>query len=286
MDTGLISNRVISFYDPSNKVKPIEYLAEHTGLMIELLDRGSRAIVYGNKLFSEINIGSAIKVRDVDYYDILVTSIIFHDIGKAFYLENAQKFIGMGKPVYFTGHEILSALILDNLNNILNKIYPTSYSSWLLKPSIYAIMFHHHALSITRRINKIKNIASRMDENYVAQIINHIVEELSLLKTSIDTDRIGKLPIILLELLNKYSQKIYNVIKDANGGYKRLKQEFFKIFAGGGKLAKLMHLTLTSLIVLDYEAARRTRAGPITRFGKMCSQWRKYYLSATIKESA
>ncbi|MCD6487628.1 MAG: hypothetical protein J7K21_00180 [Desulfurococcales archaeon] len=259
---------IISFYKREGEKITIEYLVEHVNTMIDLLNKDSRAIRFGEELLKSIS------SNVINYYDLIVSSIIFHDIGKAFYKYSIDKAIKQGREgAGFSGHEILSAFIMDEAVKTLSEEYPKEYSSTPFIPGIYSILFHHHALAITKRLPKAISYVFNKPREYYLEIVNLLLR---------DFKNIHYNTYLLNDLLNILEDSVISTLSHLNNPLTRfteLKGYLFRKLASREiELKKLMHLTLSTLICLDYEAARRKRGSPPSTFGRMCIKWLKYYV--------
>ncbi len=264
--------RVISFYDRGRNIR--EYLVEHINKMLSMLD-SSKSIIYGDKLLRssleylvfEEGAGDIC----VGYRDLLELSIILHDIGKAFYPVNT----GSGY-VSFSGHEILSTIITYKLVEEYITYENPPVRKELFLPIIYSIMFHHHALGFTRRYRGLNRVVRYMAGKSV-EIIGNILSDYQYVSSKSYFVR-G-----VLGYLDKTLTNMADSIRGLGGIYAYIDMVFGEVkkallSSRVIPLKKLMHLTLASLVCLDYEAAYSVRRGARTIFGSSCSVWRKYYL--------
>ncbi len=269
------NQRIISFYKHYDGETIVEYLGEHVGEMIKSIDIGSKTVVFGEELLKQAIKSISVIGLDLSYYDILYASIVFHDIGKAFYREQVKQAIKKQGTAVFSGHEIISAIILEESFKTLEYMHPSKYSIKLIKPALFAVLFHHHALSIGKRIKShILQQITRTNEDSINETITQIIEELRpITKNNSFTNT-------LLNQLKETTPKIKMILRDTTRRYYEIREELIRTLMRTKEtnLKKLMYLTLTTLITLDYEAARKTRKQEPTTFGKMCSQWKKHYL--------
>jgi len=275
----LENQRIISFYKHYDGETIVEYLGEHVGEMIKSVDIESKTVVFGEELLKQVIKSTSVTGLDISYYDILYASIVFHDIGKAFYREQVKQAIKKQGTAVFSGHEIISAIILEELFKTLEYMHPSKYSIKLIKPALFAVLFHHHALSIRKRIKShILQQITRTNQDSINETITEIIEELKpITKNNSFTNT-------LLNQLKETAPKIKMILRDTTRKYYEIREELIRTLMRTKEtcLKKLMYLTLTTLITLDYEAARKTRKQEPTTFGKMCSQWRKHYLEQNL----
>jgi len=271
----LENQRIISFYKHYDGETIVEYLGEHVEEMIKSIDIGSKTVLFGEELLKQVIESLDVTGLDISYYDILYASIVFHDIGKAFYREQVKHAIKKQGTAVFSGHEIVSAIILEELFKTLEYMHPSKYTIKLIKPALFAVLFHHHALSIRKRTGShILQQITRTNEDNINETITQIIKELgSITKNNSFTNT-------LLNQLKEMTPKIKMILRDTTRRYNEIREELIRTLMRTREtsLKKLMYLTLTTLITLDYEAARKTRKQEPTTFGKMCSLWKKYYL--------
>ena len=269
------NQRIISFYKHYDGETIVEYLGEHVEEMIKSIDIGSKTVLFGEELLKQVIESLDVTGLDISYYDILYASIVFHDIGKAFYREQVKHAIKKQGTAVFSGHKIVSAIILEELFKTLEYMHPSKYTIKLIKPALFAVLFHHHALSIRKRTGShILQQITRTNEDNINETITQIIKELgSITKNNSFTNT-------LLNQLKEMTPKIKMILRDTTRRYNEIREELIRTLMRTREtsLKKLMYLTLTTLITLDYEAARKTRKQEPTTFGKMCSLWKKYYL--------
>lgn len=265
----------ISFYKKGEDDIVIEYLVDHINTMIDILDEKSKVIVYGENIFNSL-FGN-----HVSYYELVISAILFHDIGKAFYKDLVDKAIKYRwKYSKFVGHEIISAIIMDEVIKTLNERYPSEYRMNMFTPTMYSILFHHHALSIRNRLFKVVNYIGRKTIDHYLTIIDQVLDDYS--SINIKSELINS----LMELIGESRYNLAYILINALSSYNNINRIFMGLnegllmnFLSGNKLMKkLMHLTLSTIVCLDYEAARRKRGTQPTSFGQMCMKWLKHYL--------
>ncbi len=281
----MITNRIIS-YHPGPGVtsgRRPEYLGDHVGEMIRLLGEESKTLVYGELLFDrykELLAEKGVRIK-YDYKNILCTAIVFHDIGKALYQERVINALRHSKYVSFAGHEVFSALLLDRLAKKLSREKPEQHSAEALIPAVFAVLYHHHSLILDRRIDRLQYVIKTMDADKIDSIARMIYGELSGFKVT---------GVLVNELLNLVGEEIRSSADAMRASSLRhlvnmLDENLKRIIASGKKkyviLKKIMYLTLSALIALDYEAARRRRGGTPTLFGRICGEWLLYYVSSS-----
>ncbi len=281
----MITNRIISYHpgpSVSSGRRP-EYLGDHVGEMISLLGEKSKTLVYGKLLFDryrELLAEKGVRI-EYDYKNILCTAIVFHDIGKALYQEHIMNALRRRKYVSFAGHEVFSALLLDRLAKKLSRGKPEQHSSEALIPAVFAVLYHHHSLILDKRINRLQYIVKTMDPDNMDLIAMMINGELSGFKHT------GVLVSELLSIVGKEVMSLIDVIRAGNLRHlvNLVDENLKRIIASGKKryviLKKIMYLTLSALVALDYEAARRRRGGTPTFFGRICGEWLLYYVGSS-----
>lgn len=273
------NQRIISFYKHCDGETIVEYLGEHVSEMIKSVDVGSKTVLFGEELLKQVIGDLKIAEPGINYYDLLYVAIVFHDAGKAFYREQVKQAIKKGRTAVFSGHEIISAIILEELYRKLVNTHPSKYSIELIKPPLFAVLFHHHALSIQKRIRSYTlQQVMRTNEDLLNEIIIEIIKELEPITIN------NSFTNTLLNQLGEITPKIKIILRDITRRYYGLREELIRTIMKSKKLSikKLMYLTLTTLITLDYEAARKIRKQEPTTFGKMCRQWKKHYLEQKL----
>ncbi|NPA98746.1 MAG: HD domain-containing protein [Crenarchaeota archaeon] len=278
------THRIISYYSSSERGRGrvIEYLTDHIDEMIDLIDEESKTISYGTKLYNDYKVLMEREgiMFEYGYADIVYTAIIFHDVGKALHYPrviNAMKHNGY---VSFAGHEAFSAILLEELARKLSIEKPENYSVEAIMPAMFAILYHHHSLVLGKRLERLGSTIKKMDNNTITLIIDLIKNDLGRYKHKSS---------LIDALLDNLEEPIHRTIEKLrlNPSYavNELDEKLKRKIASGKKrdilLKKLMHLTLTTLIALDYEAARRIRGGTPTIFGKMCTEWLNHYIKRT-----
>jgi len=265
----ILSFKIISFYEKSCSKTP-EYLVQHIDTMLNLFTEDSKTIDYGEELLKILKQQSGFNI-DITYVDLLKTSIIFHDIGKAFYPIDFDK-----EYASYQGHELLSTVIAYDL---VERYIKTSekYGFKVFYPMLFSTLFHHHAMDITRRFKGIDEIMKYVRKNR-GQIINSLISDYGFIR-----NKCGCFASKLIEHMNNYLVNDFDNLTNTsyvkNVVEKIVFEEMKRILVGKNVvLKKLMYLTLSSLVCIDYEASRLTRCGDITVFGSACIDWRKFYL--------
>ncbi len=267
------AKNIISFYSPVKGV--VEYLVDHVNKMIDLLGRSSKTLRMGEKLLEQCIQGTGIS-PEISYYDLLLITIVFHDIGKAVYREKTMWALREKKQPYFTGHEIFSAVFLDEITSVLAEEYPDKYSKKIMLPAIYSVLYHHHSMKIESRLYKLeKHLARTLDHGCIRETVKLLEQDMIALKC-----RSTLLNQMLDHLDIAFTQAAEALRRSPIQRFTRINEDLRKTLASthDKPLKKLMHLTLTALIALDYEAARQIRCGEPTVFGQMCREWVRHYL--------
>ena len=280
--------RIISYYSSSEpgRGEVIEYLVHHVTEMLSLVDKGSKTICYGERLYN--NYKELLRRKDKDvlieygYDDIVYTAIVFHDTGKALYqhrVKNAMKYKGY---VSFAGHEAFSALLLEEIMVKLSSMDPVRHFVEALTPAIFAILYHHHSLVLDKRIKKLEHTIKEIDDKTITSITDMIKNDLEIIKHK------NKLIETILDNIEEPIRKTIEKLQHSTSyTVKELDEKLKRTIASGTKenilLKKLMYLTLTTLITLDYEAAKKIRSGTPTTFGEMCEEWLNHYIRQKLK---
>jgi len=255
--------KVVSYYLIKNGDERKEFLVDHVKEMINLLNnfKNSRAQKFGELLCRRLHLSSA------DFESYLLQTIVLHDIGKAFYRQNLPKHISEGH-LSFPGHEVVSAVItwyaLERL----------SLSS--MKPVIFAVLYHHHAMDVERRLQgSIQRLRNPSDA------VEDLKEDLEELKSFIPRTLMDKLLEVLKEIGKETS---WTFMRDVSRKFKiEIKRKLWDVLARSNDAKsfvqkKLSLLTLSCLISLDYIAASRLRGRNVnTAFGKVVRDFYKIY---------
>ncbi len=220
--------------------------------------------------------GKELKNYDEETFEKwLKFAVIFHDIGKVFYQRN----FGFDKDedvkyLNFRGHEFFSTYLADifidlwlerDLESRLNEFKDFR---WIVCSSI---LYHHHAMglksrerldeirvckleeydSIINEVNRIFKETSHLDRLFGAGIVETFIGELMKFKSKF---RKNKNKEYVLD--KRFISEVFRYVDDLNA---RIWTEFVK----NKDFRKLMILTTTILIVLDYEGSKtRTEKPP------------------------
>jgi CRISPR/Cas system-associated endonuclease Cas3-HD len=128
---------------------------------------------------------------DEDFPDIVRLFIVFHDLGKAFYRRRGDE------NTNFTGHEILSAYILDEFKIEFTRkdLYRLEKISRMLKPALFAVAFHHHPMGVEKRLESMGKLEKKGRMKLSSTCLDDLMNELSYIGNILDADE--------KELLNK-----------------------------------------------------------------------------------
>ena len=147
--------------------------------------------------------------------------------------------------------------------------------SFSMKPVIFAILYHHHAMDVEKRFESIRWL--RKPSNAVEDL----KEDLEELKSFIPRALMDKL-LEILEEIGKETSRIF--ISDVRRKFRaEIKRRLWDLLARSddAKLflqKKLSMLMLSCLISLDYIAASRLRGENVTTiFGKVVRDFYKIY---------
>lgn len=265
---------ILSYYEEKEGRIVKEYLVQHVSKMLKLLDPSSRAVEYGDHLLSRYGSRWVEGFYRVRFSDLLELSIVLHDIGKAFYsLDHGSGYLS------FTGHEVFSVIIADELIFKCIEHCPEHCPSRsIFYPVLYSIMFHHHAMNITMRAVKAlrRGVIGKTSPESIASRIVHDYESVRRLAGPFTNLMLDSLGDAVLEVARMSSKQINEVLRYISGELLR------KLESGDTVVKRLMHLALTSLVALDYEAAYRVRGGTLTVFGRVCREWGRLYLGFRV----
>lgn len=266
--------KVISYYLIKNGDEKKEYLVEHVKAMINLLNnhgfKDSRAQKFGEMLYRSLNLIST------DFKSsLLQTAVVLHDIGKAFYGQCLPKSITEGY-LSFTGHEIISTVItwyaIERLT--MEQTFSSSLT-FFMKPVIFAVLYHHHAMDIEKRLQE-----SIYKLRSPSEGVKDLEEDFKELKIFIPRALMDK----LLEVLKEIERKNYGIfISDIARKFKSIKRDLWNLIVRSDNAESLIQkklslLALSCLISLDYIAASKLRDQNIsTTFGKVIEDFYEIY---------
>jgi len=259
--------RVLSYYKKEEDKLIEEYLSQHIRCCIDLMSKLELS-----------RLGKAGISLDEDFPNIVRLSIVFHDLGKAFYRRRNDE-----NTIYFTGHEILSAYILNKFKIEFTRkdLYRLEKISRMLKPALFAVAFHHHPMGVEKRLESMGKLERTGRLKLSSTCLDDLRNELSYIGNILNADE--------KELLNKVLEDIKWSVEKGLLGIGEIKQEFhniekdiFEYFTSGKYedviLKKLSYLTLTALISADYISAANIRGGK-TRFGDITDEFYRFYLN-------
>jgi len=260
--------KVLSYYSIKNGDVKKEHLIEHVQVMINLLSNfeETRAYKFGGLLCRSLNL------NPVDFKSSLVQAVVLHDVGKAFYRQHLPKHIKEGH-LSFPGHEVISAVItwyaMERL--VIKQVSP--FSSFM-KPVVFSILYHHHAMDIKKRLNSVRRLRNLSDA------VNDLKEYLEELGNFIPKALINKLVEVLEEIEKENCWILVRKIRRKFEG--EIEGKIWKTFISSDVKSqvqkKLSLLMLSCLISLDYIAASKLRDLNIsTTFGKIIEEFYKIY---------
>ena len=118
---------------------------------------------------------------DEDFPDIVRFSIVFHDLGKAFYRRRSDE------NTNFTGHEILSAYILNEFKMELTRkdIYRLEKISRMLKPSL---PWHFTTMGVEKRLESMGKLEKAGRMKLSSTCLDDLRNELSYIGNILDAD--------------------------------------------------------------------------------------------------
>ncbi len=173
-------------------------------------------------------------------YDFVKKVIIFHDVGKVAFQRECEE-------LSFTGHEFISAYVFwkvfeDELIGKDKLLYT------------FPIIFHHHAMGVRRRLEKLKNFSIRVDENVLDELAESLEEFVEAEYVSKTLDVLGNVDT------NAVVDNVRNMINE-------IWDNFHGYFAKNA--LKLLLIT----IICDYEGSKKR--GVRTSFGRVVEDFLK-----------
>jgi CRISPR-associated endonuclease Cas3-HD len=214
-------------------------------------------------------------------------AVIFHDIGKVFYQRNFKPSTNDVIYINFRGHEFFSTYLVDIFLNLWlerdleNRLNEFKDFRWIVCSSI---LYHHHAMglksrerldeirvckpeeyeSIIKEIDKIFRETAKLDKLFGVDAIESFIGELMKFKS-----KFRKNDGYILD--KRFISEVFRYIDDLNA---RIWTEFVK----NKDFRKLMILTTTILIVLDYEGSK-TRTEKLPKFYNILKEFVDLYKS-------
>lgn len=253
--------RVLSYFKKEGPLTIEEYLSEHINDCVRLFEK-----------LSISKMGRAGMLYE-GFLDAVRFSVIFHDLGKAFYQRR-------GESISFAGHEIFSTHILYQFYDKLLEENPDEYNklSRILKPALFAVMFHHHPMDVGKRLERIGKI------ELTSNSLRDLQYELSLLSDgALCAEERSALNSVIVELEHKIQKKelrsndIKRQFSDSIG------HMIYVHFTSMGEediiIKRVSYMTLTALIIIDYMSANRRRKGR-SRFGKIAEEFYRLYFNS------
>ena len=247
---------IYSFLCLSGDKRSYELLGDHISNALRF---------YGNlrnTLFVK-NINSRLLTRKV-FDELVKYAVFFHDIGKVFY----QK-ANVGKGcLSFVGHEFLSAIVFEKYvvktveEGLMN--YSTEEFEETLWPTIFSILYHHHAMGYDERLRKTSML--RIEKEFVEKLIEKDIPPLAIQYLS--RSEAKTLKNVLKEVLEKIFHHSYDIPAKINSLGIRL----WNVLEAKPKLKRLSLATLSTLIILDYLSAYKGRKGPKLKFYNILEQ--------------
>jgi len=258
---------ILSFYEYEYDKEPIvETLYDHinAGLKFAKKIKGSKLL---KNFLSDIAERNNLSYSELIYWfkKAIDYSIVLHDIGKIYYQSSIVKKKDR-EYLVFTGHELLSALItrklffkyLKNIDVSDEKI--DYFRSVFQFPVVFSILFHHHAMNISRRRKAIDNYLVIKD---ITPYLDNLRETLFF----IDKDYRDDILNITYEIAKT---KLPKVKLEING----LLKETWRYYINGGYGSKILLFLLSLLLTLDYKSCVK-RGDSETKFKKVIE---RYYL--------
>ena len=230
--SGSAECAVYSYKDGSS----VECLREHVKEALRLLKdaKNSNAVKYGERAFS-----STVKTS---YYSTLKYALIMHDFGKTYF----SRMFGGRDRITFTGHEIISAWIVEKLGQKFWKELNVAFD-----PLLFSVLLHHHAMDIESRIDYFIN--NKYNANKViipSEDFRGFFEELR------DLEEIRPIEEAFYKL-DEAKERI-SVVAMAESMKEELKSFHWHLTSdpqSDSKMDHLRYLALFGLVVLDNVAA-------------------------------
>lgn len=253
--------RVLSYFKKEGPLTIEEYLSEHINDCVRLFEK-----LRASKM------GRAGMLYE-GFLDAVRLSVIFHDLGKAFYQRR-------GESISFAGHEIFSTHILYQFYNKLLEENPDECDklSRILKPALFAVMFHHHPMDVGKRLERIGKI------ELLSNSLSDLQYELSLLSDgALCTEERGALNLVIEELEHKIQKNELRLNDIKRQFSDSIDYMIYRHFISARKediiMKRASYMTLTALIIIDYISANRRRKGR-SRFGEIAEEFYRLYFDS------
>ncbi len=253
--------RVLSYYKKEGDKLVEEYLSQHIRCCIDLMSKLELS-----------RLGRVGISLDEGFLNIVRLSIVFHDLGKAFYTRREDE-----NTISFTGHEILSAYILNKFKIEFTRegIYRLEKISRMMKPALFAVAFHHHSMGVEKRLESLRKM------KLSSTCLDDLRNELSYIGNILDIDEKRLLDRVLEDVKQSVEKRLLG-IGEIKQEFHNIEKDIFRYFTSGKYediiLKKLSYLTLTALISADYISATNIRGGK-TRFSDIIDEFYKFYLN-------
>lgn len=194
-------------------------------------------------------------------------AIILHDFGKIFYQDSWSR----DGYLYFTGHEQISTMFLNEFLRILGDSNDEVPIIKLKYPMIFAVLYHHHAMG---------NRSPRIGIPYLSRMIPLLKEfegdALCIMKEYELEDYRSALRDAVLRFegfLKTNPQHLLTCAKDIG-----LSTVIWRAYNSDEDERSLMLLLLSILVSSDYEASQRIRGGHQSTFYRATREFAENYL--------
>lgn len=245
----LIKNKLLAYYKEDKKEIKKETLEDHVKSCIHYYENFKRT-----KFWKTIE-----NLYLIDNF--IEYAIKFHDVGKIFYQKNIVK---KDDKIYlsFLGHEFFSTWMLYKLikkykENLIQKENTDedkiNQVNLLEKASLFAVLYHHHAMDIKSRLNSFRELDVKkliLSENEYEEV-NKDFSLIFKIKLE-DIDNNFKYYLIDKDKLKNKIENIYGIIQDINN-------EIWKKYAESSFNKKVMLIVLLTLIYSDYKVSNISR---------------------------
>jgi len=192
----------------------------------------------------------------------LRTAIVFHDSGKIFYQKNFK-----GGKIIFTGHEILSAHILDTFAWYYGKDAGNRYLS------IAAVLYHHHAMGVKKRAGNLRKIELKFNREEFEEILAEhkkiLLKHLEFFEPKAVEKALDDLNSNLRKLFTGDRVDTSSMVSECGEMITQIWEKFQK----EADFRKKMIALTTALVICDYRGAKGKR----TEFGKIIDEFVELY---------
>jgi len=229
-----------------------ETLKDHVKEMLRILEDSTDSKVF--KFAEKLSVSKKV------FHDSIKIAVIFHDSGKIFY----QKPSG---NLSFPGHERASTYILDIFTKKLIRI--NMLENKVRNLMLFSVLYHHHAMG-ERNYHIESSVKLKHLFEEFTRDVSELMEQYDL-KSYINP---------LKEVITLFVEKMG--CKPEATQIKEVENELWDHYVNS-EVKTLMLLSLSILVSLDYEAAKKLRGGAYSPFYPAVKEFTQNYLQNNLK---